>query len=209
MVKEKEDANRRLKDLESTKDTADQNNKKLQAQIQAQIDQAKREREEADRKQQQLLLSTRARVCSWASFRGYDTFRSSSFNEYPIECGVKDSLSRFITRLKNTRCSNGWIAEGYHHLDYHEHEVLIGDVKGLIWVSFRGSFNVNSISYAPVPFGNKQVDSTDSFVARFYHAGGTHPASVSKGCKASGNVAIGNAEIVTAESYDVLCYRYA
>jgi hypothetical protein len=68
-------------------------------------------------------------------------------------------------------------------MDYDEHEVLVGEMKGLIWISSRGPFKVSSLNYAPVPFGNKQVDSTDSFVARFYHAGGTHPASVSEGRK--------------------------
>jgi hypothetical protein len=83
---------------------------------------------------------------------------------------------------KRSSCGN-WISEGYHYADYDEREVLIGEMKGLIWVSFRGAFNVNSLSYAPVPFGNKQIDPTDSFVARFNHAGGTHPASVSVGYK--------------------------
>jgi chromosome segregation ATPase len=71
MATEKEDANRRLKGLEDTKNTADQNNKRLQAQIQAQIDQAKREREEADRKQQQLLLSVRARVSQFLALHDH------------------------------------------------------------------------------------------------------------------------------------------
>ena len=60
--KKREDADRRLRELENQKSSADQNNKALQSQIQAEINRAKRDREAADRKHEQLLQSVRAQV---------------------------------------------------------------------------------------------------------------------------------------------------
>jgi DNA repair exonuclease SbcCD ATPase subunit len=59
MSREKNDTSYRLKNLESTKSTMDQNNRTMQARLQAQIDQTRRDREAADRRYQQLLRAGR------------------------------------------------------------------------------------------------------------------------------------------------------
>jgi hypothetical protein len=53
--REKEDASRRLRDLENTKSTVDRNNRAFQAQIQVEIDQARQEKEKVERKHRRLL----------------------------------------------------------------------------------------------------------------------------------------------------------
>ena len=62
MEKEKQDASKKLKVLEDAKNNMDQNNRAMLAQVQAQIDQAKRDKEATDRKHQQMLKSMRARA---------------------------------------------------------------------------------------------------------------------------------------------------
>ncbi|KAF8345737.1 P-loop containing nucleoside triphosphate hydrolase protein [Amanita rubescens] len=57
--REKNDTGYRLKNLESTKNTMDQNNRTMQARLQVQLDQTRRDREAADRRYQQLLRAGR------------------------------------------------------------------------------------------------------------------------------------------------------
>jgi len=187
-------------DLEDAKHTA--------GQISQVLAQAERDEEEADRQNLQRIRYMCEKICHWAPFRG--TFRSASFKVPPIVCGVVNGTSCFATRsINQTTGPSGWIYEGVSHGKEAEYEVLVGDMKGLTWVSCYGPFEIESLfSSIPVPLGNiDDPDRDHEYVARLPLLGNTYPGAVSRGCEASVQVERGGAPAKNTNHYDILCYK--
>ena len=104
----------------------------------------------------------------------------------PIICGVINGNSCFATRsINQTTGPSGWIYEGASHGEDAEYEVLVGNMKGLTWVSCCGPFEIESLfSCIPVPLGNiDDPNLNHDFVVRLPLLGNTYPGAVSRGCE--------------------------
>ncbi|PFH52015.1 carbohydrate-binding module family 12 protein [Amanita thiersii Skay4041] len=94
---------------------------------------------------------------------------------------------------------------GYKNDEIHvdEYEILLGDMRGLRWVSFTGRLNLSNLGARPVE-GGRENDGTPLFIVRAYYKEAVHPGKTSE--KLDGAyIPWGGAE-KCVKQYEVLCY---
>ncbi|KAH8108101.1 hypothetical protein BXZ70DRAFT_1003504 [Cristinia sonorae] len=84
------------------------------------------------------------------------------------------------------------------------YEILIGDIRALQWVDYRGQFDINKLNGRPVEGGN-EADGTPLYIIQARFQGGVHPGKVSSKL-GGGMVSWGGGEHQVDE-YHVLCYH--
>ncbi|KAK2467813.1 hypothetical protein APHAL10511_000108 [Amanita phalloides] len=96
-------------------------------------------------------------------------------------------------------------AIGYGNKEQHfdEYEILLGDMRGLHWVSSHGTINVGALGARPVEGGHEN-DGTPLYIVRAYYKDGVHPGKASPKLKGAYIAWDGGEKAV--ENYEVLCY---
>ncbi|KAF8891730.1 carbohydrate-binding module family 12 protein [Infundibulicybe gibba] len=95
---------------------------------------------------------------------------------------------------------------GYGHDEIHlgTYEILLGDMRGLQWVSARGRLNVASLGAKPVD-GGRDGDGTPLYVAKAPYNGAEHPGKCSE--KLDGAFIPYDGTEKHVNEYRVLCYN--
>ncbi|KAL9711737.1 hypothetical protein Ac2012v2_004809 [Leucoagaricus gongylophorus] len=88
-----------------------------------------------------------------------------------------------------------------HHLD--RYEILLGDMRGLRWVSTANKINVNYLGATPVE-GGYENDQTPLYVVKAEHKGAWHPGKAS--IKINGALIPYDGGEKLIRDYQVLCY---
>ncbi|KAF4598399.1 hypothetical protein EYR38_006801 [Pleurotus pulmonarius] len=84
------------------------------------------------------------------------------------------------------------------------YEILLGDMRGLVWVATHGKLNVASLGKRPVE-GGRENDGTPLYVAKAPHKGAVHPGKASE--KLDGAYIPYDGDEKCIKEYQVLCYN--
>jgi len=95
---------------------------------------------------------------------------------------------------------------GYRNDEIHvdTYEVLVGDMRGLTWVSMNGHFNFNGLGGKRPVEGGRENDGTPLYIAKAPHNGAEHPGKASE--KLDGAYIPYGGEEKCVRNYQVLCY---
>ncbi|KAF8157810.1 hypothetical protein B0H34DRAFT_782560 [Crassisporium funariophilum] len=124
-----------------------------------------------------------------------------------IEIGKEKSWTLYVCRafLDASSVFKKGAVIGYkdeeHHLD--TYEILVGDMRGLRWVSASGKLNVSSLGARPIE-GGRENDGTPIYVVKAFHKGAEHPGKASE--KLDGAFIAFGGEEEKIREYQVLCY---
>ncbi|KAL0956135.1 hypothetical protein HGRIS_002301 [Hohenbuehelia grisea] len=88
------------------------------------------------------------------------------------------------------------------HLD--SYEILVGDMRGLTWVSMHGRFNHNALNGKRPVEGGRENDGTPLYIAKAPHKGAEHPGKASEKLEGAFIPYDGTEKCV--KDYQVLCY---
>ncbi|KAF8482951.1 hypothetical protein DFH94DRAFT_843948 [Russula ochroleuca] len=94
------------------------------------------------------------------------------------------------------------IGYGGRVVELNKFEVLIGDPKGIRWVSYSYQLDLQRLGATPVE-GGKEANGTPLYIARVKYSGGVHTAKVGTHLPAA-QLAFSGTE-VSVEDYEVLC----
>ncbi|KAI0727103.1 carbohydrate-binding module family 12 protein [Fomitopsis betulina] len=95
------------------------------------------------------------------------------------------------------------VGYGFKEIQLSKYEVLVGDIRALRWVNFRGRLNVQQLGARPVE-GGREKDGTPLFIASAQHGPNVLPGKVSE--KLDAAVVPANNTEITENEYRVLCY---
>ncbi|KAF8348132.1 carbohydrate-binding module family 12 protein [Amanita rubescens] len=88
-----------------------------------------------------------------------------------------------------------------NHIDVYE--ILLGDPRGVHWVSVSGKVNLAYLKTRPVE-GGKENDGTPLFIARAYHKDAVHPGKANPNFDGA-YIPWGGKEVLIHQ-YEILCY---
>jgi len=94
---------------------------------------------------------------------------------------------------------------GYRNdeIQVEQYEILLGDMRGLRWVSCHGAVDVRSLGAEPVE-GGKENDGTPLYVTRAYYKEAVLPGKASP--KLDGAYVTWHGKEKSVKEYEVLCY---
>ncbi|KAG7090873.1 hypothetical protein E1B28_009954 [Marasmius oreades] len=95
---------------------------------------------------------------------------------------------------------------GYDNEEVHlaQYEILVGDMRGLRWLSSSGNFNLQTLGGARPVEGGRDGNGSPLYVARAPHKGAVHPGKV--GERINGCLIPYNGKEKEVDQYEVLCY---
>ncbi|KAF8626837.1 hypothetical protein AX15_004668 [Amanita polypyramis BW_CC] len=94
---------------------------------------------------------------------------------------------------------------GYKNEEIHfdEYEILLGDTRGLRWVSVSGRIDISNLGVRPVE-GGRENDGTPLYIIRAYYKDAVHPGKTSS--KLNGAYIPWGGKEKEVHEYEVLCY---
>jgi len=95
------------------------------------------------------------------------------------------------------------IGFGNDAIQLKQYEVLVGDQRGIKWVSAHGKLNIGALGARPIEAGH-DVDNTPLFICRAKYKDGIHPGKASPQLH-GGYITYGKSE-KGIDNYEVLCY---
>jgi len=133
--------------------------------------------------------------------RGALSVSTDPYNMYACRAFVDGGLQ--LGKASSEFPSGAVIGYKNHENHFDVYEILLGDPRGVHWVSVSGKINLAYLKAQPVE-GGKENDGTPLFIARAYHKGAVHPGKVNANFDGA-YIPWGGKEVLIHQ-YEILCY---